>query len=124
VVLVRLVGHLAEVAGPVADLGARAAGPAVAAGPLLPVVAAEPDWPVAVAAAGVAADLLSQPLAWPLLLVLALWQLAALLLWLLLWLRRQWLSWLLLLLLVQLLLHSAGVLSLCLTVIRFGPCSS
>ena len=47
-------GHLAEVAGPAADLGVLVAGPAVAAGLQLPVVAA---------AVGVAVDLLPQPLA-------------------------------------------------------------
>jgi len=115
------VGHLAEVAGPVADLGVQAAGPAVAAGPLRLVVVAGPDWSAAVVAAGVAADSLSLPLAWLLLLVLVLLRLGVWLLWLLLWLRRQWLS--LLLLLVRLLLRSADVLSLCLIVIGFGPCS-
>ncbi len=123
-VLEHWVEHLVEVADPVADLGVWAAGPAVAAGPLLPAVATGPGWPEAAAVAGVAADLLSLPLAWLLLLVLVLWQLAVWLLWLLLWLQHQWLSWLLLLLLVRLLLHAAGILSLCLTVIGFRPCSS
>ncbi len=71
-VLERWVEHLAEVADPVADLGVQAAEPAVAVGPLLPVVAAGPGWPEAAAVAGVAADLLSLLLAWPLLLVLVL----------------------------------------------------
>jgi len=42
--------------------------------------------------------------------------------WLLAWLLRQRLSWLLLLL-VRLLLLAAGVLSLCLSAIGFGPCT-
>jgi len=72
--------------------------------------------------AGVVADSLSLPLALPLLLVLVLWRLDVWLLWPLLWLRHRRLSWLLLLL-AWLLLHSAGVLSLCLTAIGFRPCS-
>ncbi len=57
VVPVHLVVHLAEVAGPAAGLGAQAVGlAAAAAGPLRLAVAAEPDWPVVAAAAGVAAD--------------------------------------------------------------------
>jgi len=100
-----------------------AAGPVVAAG-LPPLVGAVgPDWPVAAAVAGVAVDSLSPLLAWLLLLVLALQQLAVWLLWPLIWLQHQRLSWLLLLL-VRLMLRAAGVLSLCLTVIGFGPCSS
>jgi len=87
-----------------------------------PAVVAGLDWPEAAAVARVAADSLSLPLACPLLLVLALQQLVIWLLWPLLWLRRLRLSWPLLLL-VQLLLHSAGILSLCPTVIGFGPCS-
>jgi len=68
VVPVHLVVHPAEVAGPAAGLGAQAVGlAAAAAGPLRLAVAAEPDWPVVAAAAGVAADLLSLLLAWPLL---------------------------------------------------------
>ncbi len=69
------VAHLAEVDGPAVGLGVRAVGPAAAAGLLLPAVVAEPDWPEAVAAAGVAVDLLSPLLAWLLLLVLVLWKL-------------------------------------------------
>jgi len=67
--------------------------------------------------------LLSLLLAWPLLPVLVPLQLAIWLLWLLLWLRHQWLSWLLLLP-VQLMLCAVGNLSLCLSAIGFGPCSS
>jgi len=93
---------------------------AAVAGLLLPEVIAGPDWLVAEVAAGVAVDLLSLLLAWPPLLVLVLLQLAVWLLWLLLWLQCQWLSWLLLLL-VQLMLHAAGNLSLCLIVIRYRP---
>jgi len=74
------------------------------------------------AVSGFVAGLLSLPLAWPLLLVLVLRQLVAWLLWLPLWLQCQWLSWLLLMI-VWLLLHAAGVLSLCLTAIGFGPYS-
>ncbi len=96
--LVHRAEHLAEVAGPAVDLGVLAAGLAAAAGPLRPVAAAEPDWPEAAAVVGVVVDLLSLPLAWPLLLVLALLQLGVWLLWSLLWLRHQRLSWLLLLL--------------------------
>ena len=48
--------------------------------------------------------------------------LSVLLPWLLAWLRRQWLSWLLLLL-VRPMLLAADVLSLCLSVIGFGPCT-
>jgi len=55
--------------------------------------------------------------------VLALRQLSIWLLWPLVWLRRQWLSWLLLLL-VWLMLLAADVLSLGLSAIRFGPCTS
>jgi len=123
VVLVHLAEHLAVAVDPAVDLAAQAAGLAAAA-VLLPLVAvAGPDWPEAAAVAGVAAGWLSLLLAWPLLLVLVLRQLVVWLLWPPLWLQRQWLSWLLLLL-VQLLLRSAGILSLCLTVIGFGPCSS
>jgi len=121
-VLEHRVGHLVEVVDPVADLEVQAAGPAVAAVLLLPVVAAGPGWPEVVAVAGVAADLLSLLLAWPLLLVLVLQRLDVWLLWLLLWLQRQRLSWLLLL--VQLMLRAVGILSLCLFAIGFGPCSS
>ncbi len=73
VVLVRLAVLPVGVAGPAAaSLGVLAAGLAVAAGPLRPVVAAGLGWPVVVVAAGVAADLLSLLPAWPLLRVLAL----------------------------------------------------
>jgi len=65
VALVCLAVLLAEVAGPVADLMARAAGP------LRPEVVAGPGWPVVVAAVGVAAGSLSLLPAWPLLHVLA-----------------------------------------------------
>ncbi len=123
VVLVRLAEHLAVAVDPAADLAAWAAGLAAAAGPLPPVAVAESDCPEAAAVVGVAADLLSLLLAWPLLLLLVLRRLGVWLLWPLLWLRRQRLSWLLLLL-VLLLLRSAGILSLCLTVIGFRPCSS
>ena len=121
--LLDLVGHLAEVADPAADLGVPVAGPAVVAGLLLPVEAAELDWPEVVAAVGVAVDSLSWLLAWLLLLVLVLWRLSVWLLWPLLWLRRRQLS-LLLLLPVQLMLLAAVVLSLSLSVIGFGPCTS
>jgi len=77
VALVHQVAHLAAAAGPAADLGAQAAGPAVAAGLLLPVVVTGPGWPEADAAAVVAADLLSLPLAWLLLLALVLQRLVA-----------------------------------------------
>ena len=121
--LVHLVGHLAGVADPAVVLGALAVGlAAAAAGPLHPVVAVGPGWPEVVAAAGVAAGLLSLLPAWPLLRVLALPRLVAWLLWLPLWLWRRWLSWLLLLL-VRLLLLAVGVLSLCLSAIGFGPCT-
>ncbi len=113
----------AGVVDPAADLGVQAVGLAAVAGLLRPVAVAGPDWPVVVAAAGVAADLLSLLLAWLLLPVLVLPRLAVWLLWPLLWLWRLQLSWLLLLL-VRLLLRAAGVLSLCLIVIGFGPCSS
>jgi len=54
---------LAGVAGPSADLGELAVGPAVAAGQRLPVVAVGLDLPVVAAAVGAAVDLLSQLLA-------------------------------------------------------------
>ncbi len=48
---------------PVADLEVQAAALAAVVGPLLPEAVAELDWLVAEVAAGVAADLLSLPLA-------------------------------------------------------------
>ncbi len=110
---------LAEVAEP--DVGWEVLVAELAAGPLCPVVVVELDWLVVVAVAGVAADLLSLLLAWPLLLAPVLLQLVVWLLWLLLWLQCQWLS--LLLLHVQLMLHAADILSLCLIAIGSGPCS-
>jgi len=121
VVLEHWVGHLAVVAGPAADLGVLAARPAVAAGLPHSTVVVGLDWPEVVAAVGVAADLLSLLLAWLPLPVLVPLQLAVWLLWPLLWLQCWQLCWLLLLLLVWLMLHAAGVLSLCLIAIRFGP---
>jgi len=91
VVLDLLVGPLAEVAGLVVDLGVPAAGPAVAAGLVHPVVVGEPGLPKAVVAAVVAVGLHSLLLAWPLLLVLVLPQLVIWLLLPLLWLQ-SWLS--------------------------------
>ncbi len=71
-VQVLLAAALVEVARPAAGLVVLPAGPVVAADLLCPVVVAEPGWLVVVAAAGVAAGLLSLLLAWPLLPVLVL----------------------------------------------------
>jgi len=59
-------------AGLVVDLGVPAAGPAVAAGLVHPVVVGEPGLPKDAAAAGVAVGLHSLLLSWPLLFVLVL----------------------------------------------------
>ncbi len=120
-----LVVVLAEEVVLAVDLEVQAAVAAALVVALLhPVAVAELDWLVVeVAAAGVAADLLSLLLAWPPLPVPVWLQLAVWLLWLPLWLWCRWLCWLLLLL-VLLLLHAAGILFLCLSANGFGPYSS